>query len=113
MKTLRNHTIVYDDECPLCDLYTGAFVKTGMLDGDGRVPFSKMPVEVSKQVDHRRACNEIALVNTETGKVIYGIESLMTIVISRYDFLRPLFAWNVFRWLMKKFYSFISYNRKV
>ena len=42
MKTLKKHVIIYDDECPLCDLYTGGFVKSVMLDERGRTPFRCM-----------------------------------------------------------------------
>ncbi len=35
MKTLHNHVIFYDADCPMCNLYTNAFVKTGMLDSNG------------------------------------------------------------------------------
>jgi len=113
MKTLRNHTVVYDDECPLCDLYTGIFVKTKMLDENGRVPFSKMPAEVYKKVDHQRACNEIALINKDTGTVLYGVDSLLVIIGNRYSFVKYLFSLTLSKWLIRKFYSFISYNRKV
>ncbi len=32
MKTLENQTLLYDEDCPLCQAYTSAFVKTGILD---------------------------------------------------------------------------------
>jgi predicted DCC family thiol-disulfide oxidoreductase YuxK len=32
MKTLHNHIILYDAECPMCNLYTSAFVRNGLLD---------------------------------------------------------------------------------
>jgi len=31
--------LVYDDACPLCVAYTGAFVKTGLLTAEGRKSF--------------------------------------------------------------------------
>ena len=39
METLRDHTIIYDDECPMCNIYTRAFVKHGLLDKKGRKGF--------------------------------------------------------------------------
>jgi len=113
MKTLHNHTIIYDDECPMCNLYTRGFIKTKMLDENGRVAFSKIPDQLRTQLDHQRACNEIALVNRETGKVLYGVDSMFTVVGHRYPFLKPLFALKPFRWFIEKLYAFISYNRKV
>jgi hypothetical protein len=113
MKTLAGHTIIYDDECPMCDLYGCAFIKTGMLDEDGRQPFSNADPGVFKNIDIVRACNEIALVNNKTGAVLYGIDSLMSVIGNSMSFFNPLFRLPWFRWIMKRFYSFISYNRKI
>src|SRR5688572_20252266 len=111
MKTLKDHVIIYDDECPMCDLYTGAFVKTKMLEKNGREPYSWLPSSLRKQIDPQKARNEIALVNPKTGKVLYGIDSLFTILGYRFQFLKPIFQFEPFRLLTKYFYSFISYNR--
>ena len=113
MKTLKKHVIIYDDECPLCDLYTGGFVKSGMLDAKGRTPFRSLDVRIENMIDRKRACNEIALVNEENGHVLYGTESLCAIIGHSYPFLNGLFRFRPFVWLINKLYSFISYNRKV
>jgi predicted DCC family thiol-disulfide oxidoreductase YuxK len=110
---MKHHTIIYDDECPMCDLYTKGFVQSGMLDQNGRVPFSKMNDELLNLIDRERSCNEIALVNLEKQEVVYGIDSLFAIISNRLPFLKSLFGFKPFRWTMKKLYSFISYNRKV
>lgn len=110
---MKNHIILYDDECPLCNLYTRAFIKTSMLDKDGREAFSTMPDHLRQYIDQERACDEIALVDTQTGKVKYGVDSLFAILGNHYTFLRPLFASQIFRRMMQYPYSFISYNRKV
>lgn len=113
MKTLNNHIILYDAECPMCGAYTQLFVRTGMLHADGRVPYQQMPSEVCHLVDRQRAVNEIALVNTETGQVEYGIRSLFKVIGNSFPVFRPLFSFGPFIWLMSKLYAFISYNRKV
>lgn len=112
MKTLKDHVIIYDDECPMCDLYTRAFVKTKMLDEKGREPYSWLPSSIRQHIDSQKARNEIALVNSRTGDVMYGIDSLFTILGHRFQFLKPLFSFTPFRLLMKHVYSFISYNRR-
>lgn len=113
MKTLKNHVILFDNECPMCYAYTKAFVKTGMLAHDGREAYQEMPPNICPLVDRQRAANEIALVNTETGEVTYGIQSLFKIIAHAMPFFRPLFVFSPFVDLMRKFYAFISYNRKV
>lgn len=113
MKTLKDHVILYDQDCPLCDAYTGAFVKTGMLERTGRQSFSQACPRVAAVIDHERACDEIALINLKTGSVYYGIDSLFKILANRYPFLKGIFSSPLFRAVMRKIYSFISFNRKV
>ena len=42
MKTLSDHTLIYDNDCPLCVGYTNAFLKIKMLDKNGRKAFGKL-----------------------------------------------------------------------
>jgi predicted DCC family thiol-disulfide oxidoreductase YuxK len=113
MKTLQDHTIIYDNECPMCDLYTRGFTKSGMLSESGRKPFSDAGQELLHKIDQRKACDEIALVNTRTGETTYGLDSLLKIIGNSFPVFTPLFRLESFRWLMKRIYSFVSYNRKV
>lgn len=114
METLKDHVILYDNECPMCDLYTNAFVKTHMLDKDGRVAFTDANEIISfNGVDRSKACDEIALVNVKTGGVLYGVDSLMKILENRFPFFKHLFKLRLFRAIVRKFYAFISFNRKV
>lgn len=124
MKTLKNHLILYDAECPMCNLYTRAFTTTGMLDPNGRAPYQEIlaprnaapddtPPFVCPLVDRQRAVNEIALVDKTTGEVRYGIDSLFAIIATSFPIFSPLFKCQPFHWAMRKLYAFISYNRKV
>jgi len=113
MKTLKKHVIIYDDECPLCDLYTGGFVKSGMLEEKGRTPFRSIDEGILDIIDRKKACNEIALINKETGRVLYGTESLFAIISHSFPLFKGLFRFAPFVWIVNKLYSFISYNRKV
>lgn len=113
MKTLNNHLILYDADCPMCDLYTGAFVKTGLLAVDGRAPYQQVAAGTCPNVDRQRAVNEIALVNRETGEVTYGIKSLFKIAGNACPVFNPVFKFQPIIWLFSKLYAFISYNRRV
>lgn len=113
MKTLRDNVIVYDAECPMCKLYTGAFVKTGMLEVNGREAYTGMDPAIASIIDLQRAKNEIALIDRKNHTVTYGIDSLFKIVGNSWPLLQPLLRFTVFHWVMKKIYFFISYNRKV
>ena len=113
MKTLANHVILYDANCPMCNIYTSAFVKTKMLDVNGRNPYQEIPANLCPYVDMNRAVNEIALVNKETGQVSYGIASIFKILGHTMPIFKPLFAFRPFVWLMSKCYALVSFNRKV
>lgn len=113
MKTLKDHTLLYDDECPLCREYTKAFVKTGMLDANGREPYTACDKTNYSSVDWNKARNEIALVDRQEGKVFYGVEALSKVVGTSMPPLQPLLAWYPIKWCLTKLYSFISYNRRV
>ena len=113
MKTLKDHVILYDEVCPMCNMYTKAFVTTQMLDKKGRSTYQNIPENIRRHVDLRRAVNEIALVNTQTGEATYGVESLLKILSNRFPFLKTVFQFKLFYWLAAKAYGFVSYNRRV
>lgn len=113
MKALKHHTILYDDECPMCSKYTNAFVKTGMLDHDGRKAYTELVSTGISNIDWQRARNEIALINRNDHSVQYGVDSLMTIIGHSFPILQPLFHYKPFYAIMRRLYFFISYNRKV
>lgn len=113
MKPLANHVILYDANCPMCNIYTAAFVKTKMLDVNGRSPYQEIPANLCTYVDMNRAVNEIALVNKETGQVSYGIASIFKILGNTMPIFKPLFGFKPLIWLMSKCYALISFNRKV
>ncbi|HYG02527.1 MAG TPA: DCC1-like thiol-disulfide oxidoreductase family protein, partial [Chryseosolibacter sp.] len=113
MKTLRNHTIIYDDECPLCDAYTTVFIRTKMLDDNGRTPFSNYNFAACPNLDEVRACNEIALVDNSTGEITYGVNSLVKILSARFPFINRIMEFPLSQWIATRLYRFVSYNRKV
>src|SRR5690606_20774256 len=112
-KTLKNHLILFDEECPMCSMYTNAMVGAGLLEKEGRASYQELAPQACPMVDRQRAANEIALVNQETGEVTYGIESLFRVLAVAVPFFRPVFRFKPCVWLMSKVYAFIAYNRRV
>jgi hypothetical protein len=106
-------TLLYDDACPLCSWYTGAFVKTGLLGEEGRKAFSTVSPELLQCIDKNRGVNEIPLIDHDTKEVLYGIDALVAIIGQRCPFVRVLGKKEMVKWPLKKLYNFISYNRKV
>ena len=75
MKTLKDHVILYDSDCPLCNVYTKGFVKYKMLDKDGRKPYDQFDFEKHSHVNKSLACDKIVLLDKNSGEVTYGIDS--------------------------------------
>lgn len=112
MKTLKNHTLIYDNECPMCNLYSKGFTKCGMLDEDGREAFTEISVRNKILIDFNRAKNEIALVDHNKNEVVYGLDSLLLIIGNTFPLLEKTARIRPLYWFFKKLYSFVSYNRK-
>lgn len=113
MKTLKDHVILYDAVCPMCNLYTKGFVQSKMLDRDGRMPYQRMPDNIACLVDENRMVNEIALVHKPSGKVYYGVESLFQIIGNSFPKLKFLFSCGTFTKFVDRLYKFVSFNRRV
>ena len=113
MKTLTNHTLLYDEDCPMCNLYTSGFIKVNMLDENGRKPFATLSEEEQNYIDLDKAKNEIALVDTKNKKVLYGIDSLLKVIGNSFPWMEKVGNWKPINFFLKKLYKFISYNRKV
>lgn len=112
MKTLQNHTLIYDNECPMCNIYSKGFIKSGMLDENGREAFTEMSFKNKNLIDFNRAKNEIALVDHNKNRVIYGVDSLLLIIGNSFPMLEKMARIQPLYWFFKKLYSFVSYNRK-
>ncbi|MDH6254406.1 putative DCC family thiol-disulfide oxidoreductase YuxK [Chryseobacterium sp. H1D6B] len=112
MKTLKNHTLIYDNECPMCNIYSKGFIKSGMLDENGREAFTEMSLDNKLVIDFKRAKNEIALIDQIRNEVVYGLDSLLLIIGNSFPLLEKTARIKPFYWFFKKLYSFVSYNRK-
>lgn len=113
MKTLQNQTLLYDEDCPLCSLYTTGFIKANMLDENGKKPFVNLTPEEQQIIDLDRAKNEIALVNTVDNTVLYGIDSLLRILGHSFPWIEKVGHFTPVNYFLRKLYKLISYNRKV
>lgn len=110
---MKNKILVYDDNCPLCTWYSGLFVKYGFLKPDGRKPFSTLDDSLLSKIDFDKSRNEIPLLDTSTNKVVYGIDALLEILDQKIPFIKTTGNFTPFKWLLKKIYKLISFNRKV
>lgn len=105
--------LIYDDDCPLCQWYTGLFVKYKLLEPQGRVEFSKIEPKLLSMLDADRGRNEIPLVDIQSGKVLYGIDALLEILGKKMPLIPAIGNVPPVKWFLLKLYKLISYNRKV
>ena len=113
MRTLSNHKLIIDRDCPMCQLYGGAFEKTGMLEQGSCSPYQMIDASINNQIDMVKARNEIAFYNTQTQEVFYGLDSLVYIITHNFPFLKPFLKSFPVDFFLRKLYKFISFNRKV
>jgi predicted DCC family thiol-disulfide oxidoreductase YuxK len=111
---MKNAVLIYDSTCPLCKVYTKAFVKFNMLNKEGRVSFTELEEQkFIKIVDWDRARNEIPLIDEKEEKVHYGVDALLQILGAKWNFFRWFAKQAVLVFLAKKLYKFVSYNRRI
>ncbi|MEP6806866.1 MAG: hypothetical protein ABI892_20225, partial [Flavobacterium sp.] len=86
---------------------------SGMLDKNGRKSYCQLSEEEQNFVDLKRAPNEIALIDNKTKTVIYGVDSLLKVVGFSFPLIEKLGTTKPVHLILRKLYSFVSYNRKV
>src|SRR5687767_7613384 len=111
MKASNNLTMIYDDSCPMCNIYTKAFTKNKWI--NSRCGFSTVSDDILSTLDLEKSKNEIPLYDASTHTTVYGIDALLKVLGSRFHIFRPLFSLTIFRFLLKKLYYLISYNRRI
>src|SRR5436853_6007117 len=109
----KNQVLLYDDYCPLCSWYSGMFVKYRLLEPANRIAFSKAGIDVLTAIDIEKAKDEIPLFNKQERTTLYGIDSLLEILSWKMPLIKRIGNIRSIKWLLKKLYKFISYNRKV
>jgi hypothetical protein len=110
---ITNHQLLIDADCPMCKLYGKGFEKYGLVEKGTCSPYQTTTAATAKFVDMKRAKNEIALHNIQTGETVYGIKAFQKILIERFEWLKHPFGSKPIEWLLQKLYKFVSMNRKV
>jgi hypothetical protein len=110
---MKNKILIYDDNCPLCTWYSGMFVKFGLLPAEGRKAFSSLEPSLLNKIDFQKGKNEIPLPDPVSGKVWYGVDSLLEILGRKLPLIKQTGNLKPVKWCLKKLYKLVSYNRKV
>jgi hypothetical protein len=113
MATLPNQVILYDDSCPMCRIYTGAFVRCGILEPSGRVAFSQVPDAVRELLDVDRARREIPVCDLASGRVRYGLDALFFVLGERFPAFGRILRIPGVKAFWTPIYFWISFNRRM
>jgi hypothetical protein len=113
MKTIKNHKLLIDADCPMCKLYGNAFEANGLIEKGTCDAYQTIDRDNVKSVDMERAKNEIAFINTKTQEVVYGFDAFKKILTSAFPALKAFLNLFIIDFLGKKAYRFVSTNRKV
>lgn len=105
--------IIYDDTCPMCKIYTSAFVQNGLLSQEGRISFAELNENNACQIDFEKGRHEIPLIDLNGGKTIYGLDSMVYLLNQRFKFVGAIMKIKPIYWFFKKLYTLVSYNRRV
>lgn len=111
--TTNNKVIVYDDNCPLCNAYTSAFVKIGLLEANGRKAFSQATDSIMCKLDTHKSKNEIPLLDTATNQTWYGLDAMLEVISVKFPLVKRVANIKPVKWFLQRLYKLISFNRKV
>ena len=112
---LAEKVILYDDSCPLCQLYTEGFVRLGVLPRAGRMAFGQAPEqcpEVFERLDVARGRVAIPLIDRATGEIVYGLDALFLLIGHQATWLQPVLRQRWIKAVIWPLYRLISYNRR-
>jgi hypothetical protein len=112
MKNSHNKAIIYDDTCPMCNIYTKAFVQYGFLKSENRLSFTKIDDTIASKLDLHRSKHEIPLIDQDTGEVLYGVDSLVFLLSQKMPWIGKVMKLNFLYLFVKQFYKLVSYNRR-
>ncbi len=110
---MEDKALIYDSNCPLCCWYTDKFIQIGALPENGRISFNELSVQEKVFLDEHKSRHQIPLLDTKTGKVVYGIDGLTLILANKFPFFEKILTNEFCKNLVKPLYSFISYNRRI
>ncbi len=110
---LKDHKLLIDEQCPLCQVYGQGFQHLQWIDSETIAPYQQIEETFAQQVDLHRASNEIALLHPPTGQTYYGLDALLHIITTQLPWTKHILRFPLIYRSLWVLYNFISYNRKV
>lgn len=113
MNILKGKLAVYDSDCALCRSARRFALRLGVIGDEDCVALYDVPPQYKAAVDAERFRREMALIDTQGGQTLYGVDGLLAVCTQRYAVLAPLCSLRVVRSLCKGLYSIVAPNRYV
>lgn len=110
---MKNISLLYDEDCPLCRWYTRVFVKYRLLEPDGRISYVDYIAQYPGEVNTNVAQTKIACIDHQTHEIRYGIDGLLLLLGHHSRIIRVLGNFKPINGLLKILYLLFSYNRRI
>jgi hypothetical protein len=110
---MKNISLLYDEDCPLCRWYTRIFVKYRLLEENGRIPYVDYILQHPGEVNIHIAQTKIACVDHQSHEIRYGIDGLLMLLGHHSRIIKVLGNFKPINWLLKILYLLFSYNRRI
>jgi predicted DCC family thiol-disulfide oxidoreductase YuxK len=101
--------LLIDEDCPMCNMYGNYLAKNGLVSLNS---YQNSIQEKNTAVNYERAKNQIALIDHDNNKTLYGLDALYRAFGTKFPKLISFFKLPLPATIMPVVYSFISYNRK-
>lgn len=110
---LKNHKLLIDQNCPMCEAYGKGFTKLGYVDKSTIVPYQTVSHDILNKIDREKAKSEIALFDENSASTLYGIDAFLAILFSNKKRVFRLLSIRPIYLILKFFYRLISFNRHI
>jgi predicted DCC family thiol-disulfide oxidoreductase YuxK len=105
----NNLELMIDEDCPMCNLYGKYLAKNDLVTLNS---YQNSVQEKNTAIDYEKAKNQIALIDHDNNKILYGLEALYRAFGTKFPKLISFMKLSIPAAIMPKVYAFISYNRK-
>jgi len=110
---IKNHKLLIDQDCPMCNIYGKCFVGLKWIDKQSLSPYQLVSTEHAHKIDMHKARNEIAFFDEISERTHYGLQAFIKILSINNRLFNWILQFAPIQFLLNKLYKLISYNRKV
>lgn len=111
---MKKYSIVFDNKCGVCSVGVKTFKAIGLMDSQQGIELENFQKNnITCNVDPKRACDEMAVINNETLDVNYGYDGYLDLLSVNRPKIAQFFAGKRIKYFINLFYLFLASNRRV